>query len=57
MRRGCDDKITKTILYDTPAVQAYNLMQSYKITQLIVFKEEKYVGMVHIHDIIKEGIV
>ncbi|MFY9115632.1 MAG: KpsF/GutQ family sugar-phosphate isomerase [Bacteroidales bacterium] len=50
-------KSPKTILYDTPAVQAYNLMQSYKITQLIVFKEEKYVGMVHIHDIIKEGIV
>ena len=27
-------KSPKTILYDTPAVQAYNLMQSYKITQL-----------------------
>ena len=33
---------------------AYRMMQTGKITQLIVLKEEKYAGMVHIHDIIRE---
>ncbi|HHV41025.1 MAG: KpsF/GutQ family sugar-phosphate isomerase [Bacteroidales bacterium] len=47
----------KTILYDKTAIHAYNIMQSHKITQLIVLKDKIYVGMVHIHDIIREGIV
>lgn len=47
----------RTIPYDQLAVHAYRMMQTGKITQLIVLKEEKYAGMVHIHDIIREGIV
>jgi len=47
----------KTIPYDELAVHAYRMMQANKITQLIVLKDEQYVGMVHIHDIIREGIV
>lgn len=47
----------KTILHDQLALQAYKLMQSYKITQLVVLKKGHYAGMVHIHDIIREGIV
>jgi arabinose-5-phosphate isomerase len=47
----------KTVLYDQLAVHAYEMMQSNKITQLIVLRENRYAGMVHIHDIIREGIV
>ena len=32
-------------------------MEGNNITQLIVVQKEKYLGMVHLHDILKEGIV
>ena len=32
-------------------------MEQNNITQLIVIKREKYLGVIHIHDIIKEGII
>lgn len=47
----------KTIDYDTLAIDAFNLMEKHHITQLIVMQDGKYVGMVHIHDILREGIV
>lgn len=47
----------KIIEYDEMAISAFNLMESNKITQLIVLKEGVYVGMVHIHDILREGIM
>ena len=49
-----DPKITK------PEDLAYNAlkeMEQNNITQLIVIKSEKYLGVIHIHDIIKEGII
>jgi len=40
------------------AVEAYKIMSDKHITQLPVLNEQQqYVGMVHIHDIIKEGII
>ena len=39
------------------AILAFNKMESYKITQLIVTENDKYAGMIHLHDILKEGIV
>ncbi len=51
---SCDPKITK------PEDLAYNAlkeMEQNSITQLIVIKSEKYLGVIHIHDIIKEGII
>lgn len=51
---SCDPKITK------PEDLAYNAlkeMEQNNITQLIVIKSEKYLGVIHIHDIIKEGII
>lgn len=39
------------------AINAFNLMEKNNITQLIVVKDKKYKGMVHLHDILKEGIV
>ena len=51
---SCDPKITK------PEDLAYNAlkeMEQNNITQLIVIKSEKYLGVIHIHDILKEGII
>ena len=47
----------KTINYDALAVEAMELMKSLSITQLLVLRENKYAGIIHIHDLIKEGIV
>lgn len=47
----------KTIDKDALAVEAFNLMETHNITQLIVVENKKYLGMIHIHDILKEGIV
>ena len=48
---------TKTIDYEEKAVKAFNMMEKYEITQLIVLHNGYYAGMVHIHDILREGIV
>ncbi|HBG53182.1 MAG TPA: D-arabinose 5-phosphate isomerase, partial [Rikenellaceae bacterium] len=50
-------KNPKTIQSRELAVNAYRMMETSKITQLIVLQDNRYVGMVHIHDIIREGIV
>lgn len=47
----------KTIEADELAVKAFNLMESNKITSIVVLDRGKYIGLVHIHDIIREGIV
>lgn len=47
----------KTISKDELAINAFNLMESNNITQLAVAKGDKYLGIVHLHDILKEGIV
>ncbi len=39
------------------AVMAFNIMEKNKITSVIVTEKGKYIGLVHIHDIIREGIV
>jgi len=47
----------KTIEKDELAIHAFNLMEQYKITQLLVLNKGKYEGVIHIHDILREGIV
>lgn len=47
----------KTIDAGELAVKAFNLMETNKITSVIVMEGDKYMGLVHIHDIIREGIV
>ncbi len=39
------------------AIKAFNLMEKNKITSIIVTDSNKYIGLIHIHDIIREGIV
>ena len=38
------------------AVSGFQLMESHQITQLIVLENDEYAGIVHLHDILKEGI-
>lgn len=47
----------KTIAPGEYAVNALNLMQSLNITQLIVEKEKEVLGFIHIHDLLKEGLI
>ena len=50
-------KDPKTINKDELAINAFHLMENNNITQLVVLQKDKYVGMVHLHDILREGIV
>jgi arabinose-5-phosphate isomerase len=50
-------KNPKTISSDEMAVAAFYLMEKYKITQLVVSSDGRYEGMIHLHDILREGIV
>lgn len=51
-------KNPKTIAADAFAVEAFTIMQQHHITQLIVTDENnKYLGIIHIHDLITEGII
>lgn len=47
----------KTVDESTMATEALSLMEKHSISQLIITSAGKYVGMVHLHDLIKEGIM
>ncbi|NPD44559.1 MULTISPECIES: SIS domain-containing protein [unclassified Lentimicrobium] len=47
----------KTIAHDTLLVDALNMMRMNNITQVLVTKNGEYVGVIHLHDILKEGIL
>ncbi|MCF8294420.1 MAG: KpsF/GutQ family sugar-phosphate isomerase [Bacteroidales bacterium] len=47
----------KTIHPDEMAVNAFHIMESNSITQLLVVEEGIYKGIIHLHDLLKEGIV
>ena len=47
----------KKIEKDEYAVKALHLMQENNITQLVVMEGEKLVGFIHLHDLLKEGII
>lgn len=47
----------KTIMAGSLVVEALSIMRKYNITQLPVFDNDKYVGVIHLHDILKEGIL
>ena len=47
----------KTISVDEYAIRALNLMRNHNITQLVALDGGKIAGFVHIHDLMKEGIV
>lgn len=47
----------KTITADALAVNALDLLRKHEITQLAVIEEGKYLGMIHLHDLIREGLI
>jgi arabinose-5-phosphate isomerase len=47
----------KTIDPDELAINALDTMRKYEISQIIVVKDGKYLGMVHLHDLLKEGFI
>ena len=47
-------KMTTT---DAMVVEALNIMEDFSITQLVVMDGTEYKGVLHLHDILKEGIV
>ncbi len=46
----------KTMPHDALAVQAFQLMEKHSISQIMVMDGEDYAGIVHLHDILREGI-
>ena len=47
----------KTIDYETLAVDALEVMRQNGISQLIITKNNAFDGFIHLHDIVREGII
>lgn len=50
-------KNPKMTTSDAMVVEALNIMEDFSITQLVVIDGTEYKGVLHLHDILKEGIV
>lgn len=50
-------KNPRTVQPDMLVVNALNLMRKNNITQLLVVENNKYKGVIHLHDILREGII
>lgn len=50
-------KKPKMIQSNTMVVDALNILEDFSITQLIVVEDDQYIGVLHLHDILKEGII
>lgn len=50
-------KKPKCISKNELAISALDVMRKNAITQLVVTKEKKYMGIIHIHDLLKEGLI
>lgn len=47
----------KTIAPDAMAVDALAALREFSITQIVVEENGRYLGMVHLHDLVREGLV
>ena len=47
----------KTVSPEEYAINAFEIMRKKNITSLIVVKDHKYLGIIHLHDMLKEGFV
>jgi len=47
----------KTVQSSDMVVDAFNILEDFSITQLVVLEGNLYKGILHLHDILKEGIV
>ena len=50
-------KTPKTIAADEMAVDALDMLRKNEITQLVVTEGKKYTGIIHLHDLIREGLI
>lgn len=50
-------KNPKTIQMSDMVVSAFNILEDFSITQLVVLDNDEYKGVLHLHDILKEGIL
>jgi len=50
-------KTPKSIQFDSLAVDALQIIKQNNITQLLVLKQNTYFGIIHLHDLLNEGIV
>ena len=50
-------KNPKTVQLSDMVVDAFNTMENHSITQMVVVDSNEYKGVLHIHDILKEGII
>lgn len=57
--RACDIMTTKpqTIDFNSLAIDAFDKMKQNNITQLLILKDGVYTGIIHLHDILKEGVI
>ena len=51
------NKNPKCVDKNTMAVDALDLMKKHSISQLVITDKKKYLGIVHLHDLVKEGIL
>lgn len=47
----------KSVDAEDLAINAFRMMEQRKITQLLVLREGVYIGLIHLHDILREGVV
>ncbi|MBO9572371.1 MAG: KpsF/GutQ family sugar-phosphate isomerase [Chitinophagaceae bacterium] len=47
----------RTITPDSLAVDALDLLRKHDITQLVVAANGKYLGIIHLHDLVREGLI
>ncbi len=50
-------KNPKVVLPSEMAVNALDIMRKAEITHLVVAENGKYLGMIHLHDLVKEGLI
>ena len=64
-RNGLDHVLAKDIMTADPktiepsemAVNALDIMRKKEITHLVVAENKKYLGIIHLHDLVKEGLL
>ena len=50
-------KNPKLVQANAMVIDAFQVLEDYKITQLVVVENDIYIGVLHLHDILKEGII
>ena len=54
--KGIMSKNPKTMKLDTMAVEALKTLENNNITQLLIEDNTTYIGVIHLHNLLKEGI-